>query len=73
MPFKFKGGTETALKPEEEYPNEIYSPIESSEAIANIIKYVADHQDNDLLVTGFDEDLANNPLRRERVVRCNVI
>lgn len=68
--FRFKGPTETDPK---QFSNELYTPTEASEAIANIIKYVEEHQDSDLLVTGFDENLANNPLRRERVVKCSVI
>lgn len=73
--FKFKRGTETDSKMfGNEPPNGLYTSIEVPEAIADIIKYVEEHQGSDLLVTGFDEDqFADNPFRRERVVKCSLI
>lgn len=42
-------------------------------AIESLIKYVEEHQDKDLLITGFNETSQKNPYKRERVNKCAVM
>lgn len=47
-----------------------HGKIETSEAIASLVRYVKKHQDSDMLVTGFDEASTKNPYRRVRANKC---
>lgn len=42
-------------------------------AIESLIKYVEEHQDKDLLITGFNETSQKNPYKREKVNKCLVM
>lgn len=47
--------------------------MKTSEAIESLMKYVEEHQDKDLLITGFNETSKKNPYKRERLNKCTVI
>lgn len=48
-------------------------PGARTDAIKNLIKYVEQHQGVDPLIIGFDEVSMQNPLKRKKINKCDII